>query len=123
MPWNNNMKHITICKWKIECKGETMDIEDLANEQIEENNPEWIDLVGEVQSDPVNHPRHYQWFDTEVINVMKKVLTTEEYLGFLKGNSLKYRMRAGRKNTVFEDIRKAMFYEDLYQKFVRENTP
>ena len=111
---------------------ENNSIDEFANEQIDEqesdfnvkiNEDDWINIVGDIPNDPVNHPKHYKWFDTEVIEVMEKVLSTEEYLGFLKGNSLKYRMRAGKKNTVFEDIRKAMFYEDLYQKFINENTP
>lgn len=44
----------------------------------------------------VKNPKstHYHlWKDTEVIDVIKKTLTEEEYKGFLKGNLLKYRLR------------------------------
>ena len=44
----------------------------------------------------VKNPKstHYHlWENTEVIDVIKSMLTEEEYKGFLKGNLLKYRLR------------------------------
>ena len=70
----------------------------------------------------VHNPKWYDWFDMSVIEMMEKVMTTSEYIGFLKGQSIKYRMRSGRKATTFEDIEKAKWYEERYQKFVKENT-
>lgn len=40
---------------------------------------------------------HYDLGGVESIDVVKQVLTAEEYEGFLKGNLLKYLCRAGRK--------------------------
>lgn len=56
--------------------------------------------------------KHYElWEDYETIDAIKHLLTEEEYRGFLKGNMLKYRLRAGKKDNVESDIEKAMDYE------------
>lgn len=52
---------------------------------------------------------HYKKCLFEPIDVIKKMLTKEEFEGFLKGNSLKYRLRAGYKTE--GDIEKALQYE------------
>jgi len=46
-----------------------------------------------------------------VIDAIKELLTEEEFRGYLKGNVLKYRLRAGKKDDVEQDIAKAMRYE------------
>ena len=61
--------------------------------------------------------KHYElWQDFEVIDLIKATLTQEEYQGFLKGNALKYRLRAGKKNiendSILKDIEKALDYEN-----------
>ena len=60
--------------------------------------------------------KHYElWENFEAIDVIKLVLTEEEYRGFLKGNILKYRLRAGKKNiendNIIKDINKSIDYE------------
>ena len=49
-------------------------------------------------AEKVNHPDHYGG-DTphEVIKCLEAWLTPEEFLGFLKGNAIKYLSRLGRK--------------------------
>lgn len=66
------------------------------------------------EEDKVNHPKHYNMFCTEVIDVIKSCLTEEEFKGYLKGNMLKYRMRAGFKNKDKreEDLDKSNWYQD-----------
>ena len=62
---------------------------------------------------------HYESLgDYEPIKVIKAWLTTEEYIGFLKGNILKYHARAGKKEGVSAemDMRKA----DQYQGWLVE---
>ena len=59
---------------------------------------------------------HYElWENFEAIDVIKLALTDEEYKGFLKGNILKYRLRAGKKNiendNIIKDINKSIDYE------------
>jgi hypothetical protein len=57
-------------------------------------------------------PMHYQLFpDMEAIAVIREVLTVDEYIGYLKGNILKYRLRAGKKGDALTDLNKAEDYE------------
>ena len=60
--------------------------------------------------------KHYElWENFEAIDIIKLALTDEEYKGFLKGNILKYRLRAGKKNiendNIIKDINKSIDYE------------
>ncbi len=73
----------------------------------------------------VNKPKHYQLCGSETMPMIEQILGTEGYLAFLKGSALKYRFRAAKKpgNSVEQDIAKAMYMENLYNNFVRENTP
>ena len=51
------------------------------------------------KGDMVNHPSHYKLKDgLEAIDVIKATLTEEEFIGFCKGNALKYQFRAGKKD-------------------------
>ncbi len=59
--------------------------------------------------DPVNHPPHYTTGKYEVIDIIEDKLSPEEFKGFLKGNILKYIIRADHKGGM-EDYRKANFY-------------
>ena len=52
---------------------------------------------------------HYLMMDIQPWDVMAAVLTREEYIGFLKGNVIKYSLRAGRK-AGSDDIAKARHY-------------
>lgn len=64
-------------------------------------------------SDEINNPQHYQLFpDTQAIDVIEAALTPAEYIGYLKGNALKYRLRAGDKGPVEKCIAKANWYQD-----------
>ena len=43
----------------------------------------------------VEHPKHYRLEGIrEVLDVIRYALSEEEYLGFLKGNVIKYTLRA-----------------------------
>ncbi len=78
-------------------------------EQVE--NP---DLVTNINNNKAKNPnsKHYElWEDFEAIDVIKLVLTEEEYRGFLKGNILKYRLRVGKKDDVSKEIEKIKDYE------------
>ncbi len=71
----------------------------------------------------IEKPSHYKFFGEDSMPLIEKILGTEGYLGFLKGNALKYRIRAGKKDNTIADIDKALYYEELYDNFIRENTP
>lgn len=63
--------------------------------------------------DMVNHPPHYKLANgMESIDVIRAILSPEEYKGWCKGNALKYQFRAGKKDPAkeSEDYRKAEFF-------------
>lgn len=63
------------------------------------------------QTDPIN-PQHYKQYAVEVIDLIQQALTPEEFKGYLKGNMLKYRFRAGYKKDREEDLKKSNWYQD-----------
>lgn len=71
-----------------------------------------------IEDDAVNKPSHYMLFDdgTEAIDVIRKQLTDEEFNGYLKGNFLKYRLRAGDKDDLKQDIDKSNWYKSRLNK-------
>lgn len=62
--------------------------------------------------DAVRSPKHYKLpgLNIESIDVLRSVLTPEEFKGFCRGNALKYLIRAGRKDNELQDIKKAGVY-------------
>jgi len=73
----------------------------------------------------VNQPKHYDFFGMKAIDIIEKTLNWEEYIGFLKGTAMRYRLRAGSKpgNTIEQDMAKAEWYENEYDECIRKNTP
>jgi hypothetical protein len=58
--------------------------------------------------------QHYKLFpdsEMEALDIIKYALTPEEYKGFLKGNILKYRLRAGKKDDIMKEMNKVKDYE------------
>lgn len=62
--------------------------------------------------DPVNSPSHYQHGGIETIDIIRAMLTADEFRGYLKGNIIKYRDRAPYKGKTDEDYAKAKRYWD-----------
>tara|TARA_R100000458_G_C8271657_1_gene246399 strand:- start:339 stop:590 length:252 start_codon:yes stop_codon:yes gene_type:complete len=60
--------------------------------------------------DPVNNPPHYNNGNIECIDAIEAMLSHEEFIGYLRGNSLKYRWRFRYKNGI-QDLDKATWYE------------
>lgn len=68
-------------------------------------------------TDAVNSPRHYQFFpDLEAIVVIARSMTQEQFYGYCLGNRLKYRLRAGNKDKLEQDIAKSDKYLELYEQ-------
>lgn len=65
----------------------------------------------DTMNDAVHHPQHYTLpgLTIESVDVIRAVLTPEEFKGWCKGNALKYSLRAGRKDPTKEvqDLAKA----------------
>ena len=62
------------------------------------------------ESDPVNHPAHYNAGDIEFIDALESAQTREEHCGYLQGNAMKYLWRYTHKGKAEEDLRKAEWY-------------
>lgn len=66
-------------------------------------------------NDVVKNPKHYQIIEgVESIDIIASYMTIEQFKGFCLGNIIKYRMRAGNKDELNQDINKANFYVDLF---------
>lgn len=68
---------------------------------------------------------HYKTLGIQPLEVMQATLTPEEYVGFLKGNIIKYSIRQGRKEGS-DDAGKAQHYQELltqYRKYLYKSDP
>ena len=72
------------------------------------------------QYNNVHSPAHYNQGHTEGIDASEAMLSQEEYIGYLRGNSMKYRWRFRYKNG-FEDLNKAEWYEKRLVKFMEDH--
>jgi hypothetical protein len=70
--------------------------------------------VTEKAHDPVNHPAHYTAGGIECLDAIKAALVgeTDPFVGYLRGQGIKYLWRAGKKAEHAQDLRKAIFYLD-----------
>ncbi|WP_368883873.1 DUF3310 domain-containing protein [Staphylococcus haemolyticus] len=60
-----------------------------------------------------NIPNHYKGSENiDVIDFLYQQLPFEQFKGFMKGNMIKYPVRAGRKDDELADIKKARDYVD-----------
>lgn len=65
---------------------------------------------------------HYKAMRVQPWVVMENVLTREEFIGFLKGNLIKYAMRDGRKPGATDDASKAAHYLQKLREVQNANT-
>ena len=61
-------------------------------------------------SDPVNHPLHYTAGAVECIDALESALGPEGFVGYCRGNAMKYLWRTGKKDDAIQDLRKAIWY-------------
>lgn len=69
-----------------------------------------IDSIHKPKFDMVNSPPHYTSGGIETIDFIAAKLTKEEFIGYLKGNALKYGSRIGKKDDPVTDIGKMVWY-------------
>lgn len=67
----------------------------------------------EEKHDEVSRPAHYNRSGIEAIKAIEASMSEVEFLGYLKGNILKYLWRYGYKDNPKKDIAKARWYLDL----------
>lgn len=63
---------------------------------------------------------HYHQIGIQPWTVMESVLSHEEFIGYLKGNIIKYAMRAGRKDGS-DDAAKAWHYKQKLEEFLTQD--
>lgn len=85
-----------------------------------------IDILKNITSkaEAVNHPAHYGGDTTyETIKVLEAWLSREEFIGFAKGNAIKYHSRAGKKgDTTYEqDHGKALWYDAYLADYLKRH--
>jgi hypothetical protein len=72
--------------------------------------PQWV--LKDLKADDTQvEGTHYKDMAIEPWDVMEVVLTHEEFVGYLKGNFIKYAMRDGKKFGAVKDAAKARHYE------------
>lgn len=91
----------------------------LDEEEEEDNAPNDHPLFGD--QNMVDNPPHYNNGSVECIEAIEAMLTKDEYIGYLRGNALKYMWRFRYKKKPFEDLRKARWYEERLMKFLLDN--
>ena len=90
----------------------------------EEEMKEFLNLnekEAETKEDLVNSPPHYNKGGIECIDAIEAMLTHEEFVGYLRGNSLKYRWRFRYKNGI-QDLEKAEWYENKLMEVLKNET-
>jgi len=60
--------------------------------------------------DPVNNPAHYTQGKVECIEAIEAALSPQEYVGFLRGQVMKYNWRLTAKDEPVENASKASWY-------------
>lgn len=59
----------------------------------------------------INHPSHYMDGGIETIDYIKaKCMKDNGFMGYLRGNALKYLSRAGIKDDTIEDLKKVQWF-------------
>ena len=114
--WDRPVKHtITIDDLASGFFGQDLDVKGITTGAIfVEPKPE------EDEFDNVTNPRHYNIGGIETIELMKSFLSYEEFIGYCKGNIIKYRERHSYKGQATEDLDKAKVYYDILQDILSE---
>ena len=87
-------------------------------EAFYENELELLSMTQDKKPDAVNHPKHYAVFEQlEAIEVIASSMTVDQFYGYCLGNILKYRLRAGGKDDVMQELGKADKYQELFTQF------
>jgi len=88
--------------------------ETIVHDSLAEKAKDAIDIMEALtepsKPDPVNSPEHYNMLDVEAIDLIEMSMTKDEFLGYLKGNVLKYIIRYKHKGKSLEDIDKGKWY-------------
>ena len=95
-----------------------------ARQQMEDQDS-YKQIRAKIKEDEKNHsaihnPPHYNQGTIECIDAIAAMLSDEEFIGYLRGNSAKYRWRFRQKNGI-EDVKKAEWYESRLKRFMEKH--
>lgn len=70
----------------------------------------------------VNHPKHYNNYSSEVIDMIEKIWGIEKAIDWCEITAFKYRMRVGTKpgNSTEQDLKKESWYLDKRGELIRK---
>ena len=70
------------------------------------------------------NPSHYKVGSIDAIDYYRAILTSEEFKGYLKGNMLKYMLRAGRKEgePAEDDHGKAAWFRERFNFYFGQDS-
>ena len=116
-----------------------MSYEDMLINEMEEKQKQFAEMMDildesekiagepepENQANAYNYvnPRHYKdFFGWEVIDLIERVLTPEQFKGFLFGTYMRYAARAGSKpgEPANRDLDKMKLYKEKYRQFMNQ---
>ena len=72
------------------------------------------------KSDPVSQPAHYTSGSIECIDYIESCLGPEQFIGWLRGNIIKYQHRYKLKGKPLEDLEKINFYLSVLKRVESE---
>ena len=67
---------------------------------------------------PEHYDEHYQG-DVQPIELMQSAMSTEAFMGFLRGNIIKYACRLGKKDDVAKETTKILRYAEWLDKVAK----
>lgn len=70
--------------------------------------------------DLVNHPPHYNQGSVECIDAIQSALSKEGFIGFLRGQIIKYTWRMGLKNASLQEAEKVEWYNNRLIKELKD---
>lgn len=63
-----------------------------------------------MSEEQVNHPKHYNSYPIETIDMMINIWGIPKTIDFCYMNAFKYRMRVGKKDSIDQDLKKEQWY-------------
>lgn len=70
----------------------------------------------EKSKEQVNHPKHYNSYPIETIDMMISIFGIRDTISFCYMNAFKYRMRLGKKDNIEQEFNKEQWYLNKAQE-------
>jgi hypothetical protein len=95
----------------------------LIHSLLHKSKRDYIKKIIENNSDNVSHPKHYASSsgDIECIDAIESALGRDQFIGFLRGNIIKYQWRLGKKDCPVQENKKALWYAKKLHDVLEKN--